>query len=319
MDSQPPPRPEEIAAIFAAVRAELASREWDSIEELEAHMGRFMARQNAAPQPDLGGLTPDELAQVLYGDWRGPGPLRVVRELPLAEIEAAPWFLVARTLMTLIQRHGPIKATQAGNLPRSVVRLFLDGILSTESRERFGDAGLGSINEQDMSVIHIPRVLLEISKLIRNKKGRFVLTREGRALLPDDRAGELYAVLFEACFRGLDLAYLDGAPEAPVFQQLIGYALVRLRDLAGEWIPARDVDERALHPGVRPEVPVPSPLWDPIETLVETRLLLPLERFGLVERREVPREPLKYPRDEVRKNPLYDRFLVDGRLRVMRG
>ena len=55
IDSQPPPRPEEIAAIFAAVRAELASREWDSIEELEAHMGRFMARQNAAPSPTWAG------------------------------------------------------------------------------------------------------------------------------------------------------------------------------------------------------------------------------------------------------------------------
>ena len=224
---------------------------------------------------------------------------------PLAEIEAAPWFLVARTLMTLIQRHGPIKATQAGNLPRSVVRLFLDGILSTESRERFGDAGLGSINEQDMSVIHIPRVLLEISKLIRNKKGRFVLTREGRALLPDDRAGELYAVLFETCFRGLDLAYLDGAPEAPVFQQLIGYALVGLRP-AGEgfrpgmderpFIPASARRCRSPPPGIR------SRRWSRpgCPAAGAFRLRRPRGAAGAI---EVPTR---------RKNPLYDRFLVDG-------
>ena len=203
----------------------------------------------------------------------GPGPLSGAE--PLAEIEAAPWFLVARTLMTLIQRHGPIKATQAGNLPRSVVRLFLDGILSTESRERFGDAGLGSINEQDMSVIHIPRVLLEISKLIRNKKGRFVLTREGRALLPDDRAGELYAVLFETCFRGLDLAYLDGAPEAPVFQQLIGYALVR-SETCGRWIPAGWTSGPSSASARRCRSPPPGIDRDAGRDPVA----LPLERFG---------------------------------------
>ena len=167
MDSPRRPADDEIAAVFAAMRSEAASREWGSVEELEAHMESVMARLNARPQADLGGLSPNDMVQLLHGDWSGPGPLRLVRNLPLDEIADAPWFTVARTLMQVVRVGGPIKATPKGNLPRAVVRLFLENILSEEAKERFGERGLGAVNEQDLHAIHIPRILLDMAGLVR--------------------------------------------------------------------------------------------------------------------------------------------------------
>jgi hypothetical protein len=319
MNSPRPPTPDEIAALLASVRAELASREWDSLEELQAHVNRLMARQNAAPRKDLGGLSPDDLAQLLYGDWNGSGPLRLVRDLPLSVVEVSPWFVVARLLMQIIEGDGPVKLTPAGNLPKAVVRRLVESVLGEARREHWREQGLERVKERDLLVIHVPRVLLDVAGLVRRRKGTLILTKEGRHLLPAARAGELYARLFETCFRQFNLGYLDGAGEHPVFQHLIGYALVRLRDLANQWIHVDRVLAEAPHPDLRAAVPLHGEGWDPLRTMVTTRLLRPLERFGLVEQRKLPRTPeVILPRYEARKTPLYDRFLVDGRMRVVR-
>lgn len=305
---------------MAAIRAELESHEFASLEEAQKHVNRMMAQRNATPQADLGGLTPDELYQVLHGDWRGPGPLRIMPNLPLVAAEVAPWFVVARGLMRVVEEAGPIKLTPAGNLPKVVVRRLVESVLSEAKREHWSGQGVERVNEQDLDLVHVPRVLLEVGGLMRRRKGQLVLSKESRALLPDAGAGDLYARLFETCFRRFNLGYLDGVGPVPVFQQLVGYALVRLRDLAKDWIPLERVVTEALHPMVRPNVPTPPDGWDQLPLIVETRLLRPLERFALVEQRELSREPGVFiQRYEVRKTPLYDLFLADGRLRVVRG
>lgn len=315
----PPHPPEDVAALIASIRAELESHEFGSIEEAQAHVNRVMNRRNDTPLPDLGGLTPHELDDVLHGDWRGPGPLRIMPDLPLVAAEVAPWFVVSRLLMRIIVEDGPIKLTPAGNLPRAVVRRLVESVMSAATREHWSGQGVERVKERDLQLVHLPRVLLEVGGLMRLRKGQLVLSKEGTALLPDARAGELYARLFETCFRRFNLGYLDGAGEAPVFQQLVGYALVRLRHLAQDWIPVERVVTDTLHPMVRPNVPVPPDGWDRLPLIVETRLLRPLERFALVEQRELPREPGDILRRyEVRKTPLYDLFLADGRLRVVR-
>lgn len=316
-----PPRqpPDDVAALLASIREQLESREFASIEEAQAHVNRLLARQNAAPRKDLGGLSPDDLAQLLYGDWNRPGPLRLGRDLPLGVVEVSPWFEVARRLMQMIEADGPVKLTPAGNLPKAVVRRLVESVLSEATREHWSGQGVERVKEQDLQLIHLPRVLLEVGGLMKRRKGHLVLSKEGRGLLPDARAGELYARLFETCFRRFDLAYLDGAQEAPVFQQLIGYSLVRLRDLASDWVSVERVVAEALHPMVRPNMPVPTHGFDDLPLIARTRLLRPLERFALVEQRELPRAPEDILlRFEVRKTPLYDLFLVDGRLRVAR-
>lgn len=315
-DSTPP---DDIAVLMAAIRAELESHEFASLEAAQEHLNRMMNRRNAVPQPDLGGLTPDELYHVLHGDWRGLGPLRMMPNLPLAAAEVAPWFVVARLLLRIIEESGGIKLTPAGNLPKAVVGRLVESVLSEATREHWSGQGVERVKEQDLQLIHLPRVLLEVGGLMKRRKGHLVLSKEGRGLLPDARAGELYARLFETCFRRFNLGYLDGAQKAPVFQQLIGYPLVRLRDLASDWVSVERVVAEALHPMVRPNVPVPPHGFDDLPLIATTRLLRPLERFALVEQRELPRTPEDIlPRFEVRKTPLYDLFLVDGRLRVRR-
>ena len=94
----------------------------------------------------------------------------------------------------------------------------------------------------------------------------------------------------------------------PEFQQLIGFALVRLRTVAEEWVSPEQVRAQAIHPELHLEPP-PGSEYDPVLTLVHTRLLGPLVEFGLLEERYLPAQERWQRPWQVRKAPLFDRFL----------
>jgi hypothetical protein len=207
------------------------------------------------------------------------------------------------------ERNG-VKATPKGNLPRE----FL-----TEFRERMRQPGVRRavlrwepkvLNEIDLLSLHVPRLLLDVAGLIRKRKGAFVRTERGGRLAGDERAGELFATLLRAHFRAFNLGYLDGASDAPEFQQTIGYTCYQFGRMGPAWRTASALTEELLLPSIR-QMLLADATYDVASLILETRFLRPLEGFGLAESREVPREPDELiTRDAYVKTPLFDRMFA---------
>jgi hypothetical protein len=90
-----PPRPAGVQEIFD----ELARHEFADLAEAQAFLDRRMAQYNAAPQAELGALSPDQMARLLYGDWEGGGALRLASGVTLEELAGVEILVNARRFL----------------------------------------------------------------------------------------------------------------------------------------------------------------------------------------------------------------------------
>ena len=202
-----------------------------------------------------------------------------------------------------------MKATPKGNLPRAFVAAMYEAMQWSEHADRW-HADRTVRNEEDVFPLHLLRILLELSGLIKRRKGFFSLTRAGERLSSDARAGELFTLLFVTHFRKFNLAYLDGVESLPSFQYTVAYALYRFGQVGVEWRPPLQLKADLVLPTVLDELP-PGEYHDSWEIVLNNRLLRPLEGFALAEVRTLPRVAGEWrDRREYRKTPLFDGFLT---------
>lgn len=283
--------------------------EFESLEEAQAFLDRAAAAYNQQPQDELGGLSPDQMHDLLQGDWFTTGPLRLNPEIEPDHVGHTDLLVNARIFLTAVQEAGGIKATATGNLPRAFVALMME-------RQRFPAGYVDdirrynkTINEDDVFLLHVLRVILEVAKLTRRFRGKFVLRPAGRELLGESRAGKLYMRLFRTVFREFNLAYVDGGgPESPRLQHTVAFSLYRLSTAARVWRDPHELATEVVLPAVYDEMV--DPHWDDAAPIgISVRLLQPLVWFGLLERRDLP-SPNSFDRPyEVRKTDLFDRFI----------
>lgn len=299
-------RPPGLQEIFD----ELGDHEFKDLAEAQAFLQRQVARYNETPQAELGGLSPRQAFELLHLDWEGGGVLRLEAGLALDELDGAEILVNARRMLAALAEAGGMKATQAGNLNRRAVAqlaalLRWDPKLAEALRTRSRP-----LNEMDLFPLHVLRVVLGLAGLLRKWKGSFRVTARGRALQSQDRAGELYALLFRTVFRRFNLAYLDRmAGEHREIQDTVAFALYRLGGLADEWTRTKALAREIVLPDVAASVPIDQFGWDRLPWMVETRILRPLGRFGLLELRDVPGKDKYLPDREVRRTALYGSFL----------
>jgi hypothetical protein len=244
----------------------------------------------------------------LISKWEGDRPgVKLNAHLPLAELRGSRILVNARIFLKSVLDAGHVKATVANNLNRAFVHRMLEQL-------HFGPGFVEDvrrvckvINEMDVWPLHILRVNLQMARLIARRKGKFVATRKGRELQSEARAGQLYELLFRTFFHTFNLAYLDRLADAYGFQHMIGVSLYALSRCANDWEGTQRLTSVLVHPAVRESLP---PRWQDREPvwLARSRLLRPLEDFGLIERRVVGRYWFD-ELDEIRKTPLFDRFL----------
>jgi hypothetical protein len=291
------------------LRRVLASQQFGSLEETQAFLDARTARYNTTPQEDFGGLSPLEMHTLLQGNWLTGGPLRLAADLGLDELQGADYLVNARTFLQALLDQDGTRATAAGNLSRKFVGDMLE-------RMRWPDGYVSEvremnkvINEDDVFPLHVLRLVLSLAKCIRVRKKEFRITGVGKDLVKEPNAGLLYNLVFRTFFRRLALAYLDGAPENPALQETLAFSFYRLSTLAADWRQPETLVDEILIEGARQR---PSELhWlDAPEWQVRARIVRPLISFGLLERRDLPGDDAWSRPFEVRKSPLFDRFIT---------
>jgi len=201
-----------------------------------------------------------------------------------------------------------VRATAAGNLNRKFVGAMLEQMSWPDGLVAHVKKWNKVINEDDVFPLHVLRVVLTVARCIRLTKGKFRITGVGKGLVKESNAGDLYVLLFRTFFREFNLAYLDGSNENPGLQHTIAYSFYRLGKVAAAWCDPDELTDLILLDTVReqPEQPYleKEPTWQ-----MKNRIVRPLVWFGLLERRDLPRTELWRDEFEIRKSPLFDRFV----------
>ena len=264
-----------------------------------------MAAYNARAQAELGGLSPAQVRILLRRDWSDDeGAIRLRRDLSVPELSGSELLKLVSALLALVDEQDGVGRTQAGNLQIAVVGELIERTgLAERWRAEAEIFESRRTREQDVWPIHEARLLADLGGLLRSRKTRFALTRRGHQLLDPARAGELFAVLFETCFRRFNIFY-DGFEEWPELQHQIAFTLLQLGRLRDGWYRAEDLLEDVVLPFALDRAPEMGRFLD-LPWLLDRHVLERLVRFGLMERRRMDEERER----QYRRTRLYDRFL----------
>jgi hypothetical protein len=288
---------------------EARSRTWESPDELNAWLAKKTQAYNTRPQRDLAGLSPEQAHRLFQGNWIDQGPLRLNTTLSTSDLRGARFLANARILLTTLEQDGPTKATAASkNFNRTFVRKMIDRLAWDERYLEFVLQYNKVIDEPDMYPLHVLRIVLKLGGLIKLRSGKFSITEKGRKLLPDDQIGALYVHLVTTLFRSFNLAYLDGYPDNPALQHTLPMTLYRLRREGSTWRRPEELADRVLMDAAFDQ-PEDYPREMPAYGQFETRVLGPLEGFGLVEKRELQSDDWFRTKSEYRKSRLFDRAI----------
>lgn len=296
-----------VARVFAE---EFEGYDFESIEEANEKLQEVMNAKNATPDSTMGGLSPNQVTRLVYFSWdENNFPLKFNTKLTLPELKDSVFFTNARVfLQTLKEQSNENTATAAGNLNRKFVKLVFGKLIISKDYKKDILEYNKVINEKDIFALHIPRVVCQSAGLIHKRKNKFLVPKKHHSLLSDEKAGELYALLFSSYFTKLNIGYMDRLPELASVQHTIAYSIYRLGEIADKYRSVEGLAEEILLPAVLEEVREGTSEYVTIEWILRSRILEPLKKFGLAE--------LKYKHfkgyseiDSVRKTELFDKFM----------
>ena len=289
----------------------IESGELETLAELQDWVGARMEGYNETPQDELSGLSPAHAHALLDGGWDGGGPLRLAEDLGLDQLGGARMLTNARVLLgAAVEREG-LPATKAGNLKRVFVTEMLDRMTWRDGYAERVRLMNKAINEHDVWALHVLRVVLEVSGLLRRRKDRFKVTRVGRRLAGEQQAGALLAHIFRAHFRDFNLAYGDPVAADPFIQSVVPLLLWQIGAEARGWVDPDALARRVLPDVLHNDRGDPLMLSDGGVARCRRHVVEPLVEFGLLEERVISQsdELWRRRRVEVRVTPLFDHLL----------
>lgn len=274
------------------------------MEEANLIASGFMGAYNSAPQEDLGGLSPEQVYSLTRPDWLGRS---VQMNDDLTHEEASKSELVhnAAVLLHAVMILGSVKATTTGAFNRKFANQMLDEMLFPEGVRESVRRVCKVVNQRDVPHLELLRHLLPAAGLLLFRKGEFRLTRKAKDLLNANRAGELYALLFQTYVTRINFAAGDWLPDAPGVQHCFGFSLYQIHRCANEWVEIADIARSLFLPAVIDQLPALS-FAESDATYARNRIVRPLEQFALI---SVEREDPYKTVARIRKSPLFDRFL----------
>jgi len=270
----------------------------------------LLSSRDFASIDEFQGLSPEHVATLMYSDWTVPEEGLYCRDdLSLEQVNQSEILHNARVFLGALRDEKGAKTTAKGNLNRKFVVLMVESMRwpngSVEDLWRYNKV----LDEEDVTHLHVLRIISEIVGLVRKYKGRFVVTRKGESFLHKDKAGALYALLFRTYLRSFNLGYTDGYEAYPFVQETIAYSLYVLGQKASDWRSIAELADVVFLPSVSSEFQ-PLSHTRVEEALLYVRLVRPLIRFELIEGKEDAAAGPVYPRlTHIRTTPLYAGFL----------
>lgn len=280
-----------------------------SVNEINAGLMRASMKYNRRPQRELGGLSPDRVRLLLQDPWDGSGVLHLNDQIPIGDLSSSRLLGDARAILFYLEEKGEVPATATLRHFTRATLADLAPRLSWSEEYPWEEVLSRRGNEEDLFPLHLLRLLLGLAGLMKMRNRKFSLTARGRTLLRDERAGELFALLFRTQFQEMNLAYIwQYGPPLSSLQQTISFILYRIGRVAADWRSSQRLLTETLLPTVSEDL-AELPDWVDSGSILEGRVLLPLAGFGLLRVKETQRRGHRPTMYHFRKGALYDRFL----------
>ena len=295
--------------ITRSIAKEIEGQDFDNIDDLNDHLKGMMSDHNTAPDSEMGGLSSEQVGRLICLSWDdNKFPLKFNKELTYSDIKNSIFYKNSVIfLKTLIEQKNEPTATAKGNLNRKFVKHIFDKLIIKEDHKDSILEYNKVINEEDVFPLHIVRIVCECAGLIHKRKNKFLVLKKYYELLQKEKAGELYYLLFHSYFTKFNLSYLDRLPDLVCIQETIAYSINRLGEIADSWVGIEDLFDKIFLPAVRLEIRETVSKHIKLEWVVRSRVVKPLEEFGLVECRYKEKGDSEI--EKVRKSELFDRFV----------
>jgi len=215
--------------VFNDLHQALDDEEFSSLEEAQEFATQFMQQSNKRPVDEFHGLSPQQMAQILNAPFDSPQVAHFADSIVTAD--HAPIMLLFNLMIEAIGEDG-LKTTAKGNLPQKFCREAAEKYL--EKHEWPRPTRNTKVNiEEDFFDLHVTRLVAQTAGFIRKYKGRFILSRQCRALLADGGSA-FYPMLFRAFVEKYNWSYGDGYPEIPFIQHAFLFSLYLLQRYGSE-------------------------------------------------------------------------------------
>lgn len=193
------------------------------LKDIQKQLDQIMNEQNKRSVPEFEGYSPFEMHQILHFTFAKESPVQL-QKLSEADYKKVPLLNQVRYFMNLIEKSGEIKLTNKGYLPTKIVsEIYSQGFMKEDHIE----TGISKLyKETDSMTINLTRNLMEFAGLIKKRKGKLSLTKEGRKLLQDDV--ELLRKILLSFTNKFNWAYYDGYGDNKIGQLGYGFSLVLL-------------------------------------------------------------------------------------------
>ena len=120
-----PKRPSDPHDLIGELLGDTRFGSLPTMTEVQRQIDARMREYNERPQADLGGLSPRQMYDLLYGDWSTTGAFRLNEKLSVEDIGDPDMLHNARAFLTALRDEGPAKLTAGGNLSREFVGRML--------------------------------------------------------------------------------------------------------------------------------------------------------------------------------------------------
>lgn len=295
--------------VMGEIREALNSREFDSLEEAQGFIDRFMKRKNRVPRLDFLGLSYEQVHRILHHPLEDlKDIIRFNHDLEPGAFQDIP--IVKRILffLTRLKDLEPLRATAKGNLPLTFARELDDQFLNSSRRFQFRIRS----EEESISVNTLSHVL-RMCGWLKKAKNYYSLTKKGRRLVAQGFTEAHFFTLFDVFTRKFNWAFQDRYPSFWIIQGGFAFSLYLLHRKARRFIEASDLGDYFIKAfpmtlseaeGIR--------FLDPSDTVRSCFSLRFLEHFceyfGLVDIRREKKAPYGFHLF-VKKSALYDNYI----------
>ncbi|MGH6929053.1 MAG: hypothetical protein ACREEV_12110 [Dongiaceae bacterium] len=227
-------------------------------------------------------------------------------DLPAADLGGSIVLPNARLLLSDLMECGGAKLTEAGFLNRKFVMQIGGKLDWPDFNWQELCAISKAVREEEVAPLWFLHGLLKLSRLAYVRRGVLHAGKRSRELIAPERSGALQAALFRTAWGDFNLAGLSRSHLAERMHRQANLALFMIGRLADDWIDS----ENLLHAAIVPDEEIMAAMESLPRYAFEGCILRPLRWFGLIEMRSVPTELEWQSRRELRKTPLFDRFLA---------
>jgi hypothetical protein len=265
------------------VKDSVRHTEVSSIDELNERIEEVSVRQNSLPRLPFLGLSSEQMHITLYAPFSLESGYFRVRFTDKEKLNQIPLVKQSLYFLEKLQKFGPMKATQKGNLPLAFVKELYE-VFFLEERFRYSPN-----SEEDLPEVVRLRRVLTYAGLIKFRTGKFSLTKKGESLIVKDKIEEIFENVLLAFVTKWNWGYSDRYPDFPLIQQSVIFNLYLLKKKSQDWVQGKELGHFYLNAFPMLLEEARGGFFDPEQEVISAFCIRFLERFcvplGLLEKK----------------------------------